>query len=393
VESNEVNPPRVLFLAGRDGLHPGAAGGDHQAWQWAKHLSAIGWTVEYIAQSAPGRPRTEECDGISVLRLGRGPALAWRAAMHYRRHARKIDLVYEDPIGAGRTPYLAPLYSRAPVIAVWHQVSADLLRSLHPRPVAKTMSLVERAVAACYRRSLLWAPSAERAGEIAKELRIPQDRIVVIPPTLADDIDIATQPSTAALHVLCMGLIRPYKNFEHVIEAMITVRAKVPSAILIIAGRRSGAQYADALRVAVESAGLHGAVQFHFDVSDEDRQQLMRDAAALVLPSLLEGFGIVSIEANAEGTPVVASSGVPVAAVDDAVNGLRYPFGDIDALAKCLVLLLTDSQLRQRLGVGAITHASALTVAAVAPQFDALVERAMNERNPVIPQTGREARK
>lgn len=373
------NPPRVLFLAGRDGLHPGAAGGDHQAWQWAKHLAASGWTVEFVAQSVPGRPRTEVCDGISVLRLGRGPALAWRAVMHYRRHARSIDLVYEDPIGAGRTPYLAPLYSRAPVIAVWHQVSGDLLRTIHPRPVAAAMSMVESAVAYCYRGSLLWAPSAERAGEIAEELRIPRDRIVVIPPTLAEGIDVADQPSEAASHLLCMGLMRPYKNFEHVIEAMAKVRAEIPTATLVISGRRSDHRYEDSLRAVVASYGLDSAVKFHFDISDGVRQQLMRDAAALVLPSLLEGFGIVSIEANAEGTPVVASSGIPVAAVEDAVNGLRYPFGDIDALAGCLVPLLKDSELRRRLGVGAITHAQALTVEAVAPQFDALVERAIQE--------------
>jgi len=393
VASSDLTHPRALFLAGRDGLHPGAAGGDHQAWQWAKHLASSGWTVEYVAQSVPGRPQTEACAGISVLRLGTGPALAWRAAMHYRRNARTIDLVYEDPIGAGRIPYLAPLYSRAPVIAVWHQVSGDLLRSLHPGPVAAAMSLAERAIALCYRRALLWAPSAERAAEITHELRIPRSRIVVVPPTLADGIDVAAQPSPAARHVLCMGLMRPYKNFEHVIEAMVKVRAEVPSAILVIAGRRSGAAYEDSLRQAVESSGLRSAVQFRFDISDGDRQDLMRQAATLVLPSLLEGFGIVSIEANAEGTPVVASSGVPVAAVEDAVNGLRYPFGDIGALAGCLVRLLKDDDLRHRLGVGAIAHAHALTVDAVAPQFDALVERAMHEGGRSARRRVREARR
>lgn len=380
MEPSESRQHRALFMVGRDAYHPRAAGGDLQAWQWAVHLASQGWLVEYVAQSAPGLPAEEERDGVRILRRGDGPLLAWRAFRHYRRHAADIDLVYEDPIGSGRTPYLSPLYSRVTVIAVWHQVSADLLRALRPGSVAATMAVVERVLARFYRRSLLWAPSAERAGEVSAELGIPRERIAVVPPTLAHDIVIADAPaSTPDQTVLCMGVMRSYKNFEHVVRAMGPVLAQVPQARLVIAGRHGDERYEQALAGEVHALGLGDAVEFRFDVSDDERQRLMRRCAALVLPSLLEGFGIVSIEANAEGTPVIASSGVPVAAVTHEVNGLRYDHGDIPALTGHLVDLLTDQAHRHELGLGAIAHAHGLTVASVSTRFDAVVERAVIE--------------
>lgn len=369
--------PAALFLVGRDASHPAAAGGDLQAWQWATWLAAKDWDVTYIAQRAPRQSWTETIDGVRVLRLGRGAALALRARSVYRRDRDRWSLVYEDPIGAGRIPYLSPVYSRTPIIAVWHQVSADLLRSMRPGPRAALLALVERSIARLYRRCLFWAPSQERADEIAAEFRIARSRIQVIPPTLAAGLTVAEQPSSPARPlVVCVGVLRTYKNFEHVVEAMPAVLRAVPGTRLVIAGRIGSEAYLDVLRGTVERLGLAAAVEFQHDLSDADRQQLMRSASVLVLPSLLEGFGIVSIEANAEGTPVIASSGVPHAAVEDGVNGLRYEYGDVDALGERIARVLGDDQRRRQLSIGALQHARALTTAMVGPQFDALVLRA-----------------
>ena len=341
----------ALFLVGRDGMHPGAAGGDLQAWQWANHLVSNGWRVTLIGQSADGLPDTAAAGGVAVLRLGTGARLAWRAFRYYRRYRADIDLVYEDPIGAGRVPYLSPLYARVPVIAVWHQVSADLLRSMHHGAKARVLPAIEKAVARLYRRALFWAPSAERADEIAAELRIDRDRIHVVAPTLATGLEIAEAPEPHDEQtIVCVGVLRTYKHFEHVIEALHLARHRVPDARLVIAGRVGSRDYLDSLHALVERRRLGARVRFEHDLADDARQALMRRATVLVLPSLLEGFGIVSIEANAEGTPVIASSGVPIAAVEHGTNGLRFEFGDVPALADRLTEVLTDSALRDRLG-------------------------------------------
>lgn len=375
------NPRRVLFLVGRDALHPGAAGGDLQAWQWAKRMASQGWIVDYVCQSGRGLVERESISGVNIFRLGTGPLLALRAARYYRKHSRAIDFVYEDPIGAGRTPYLSPVYAKVPVLAVWHQVSGLLFTSIHGPVTARAMSSVERGIARFYRRSLLWAPSSERAGEVSVELRIPRERITVLPPTLAAGITIATQVSEPADRFLCLGVFRSYKDFGDVIRAMKLVLETAPSARLVVAGRHGSAEYEQELVELAQSLSIADCVEFRFGLTDAERQNLMRQSLALVLPSLLEGFGIVSIEANAEGTPVVASSGVPTAAVEEGVNGLRYPHGDVPALATALMRLISEPGLRNRMAWASLEHASGLTTDAVGPRFDQLVERAITQKD------------
>ncbi len=86
-----------------------------------------GHEVEYFCQSDPDLPQEELTDGVTIHRAGKGFGPAFRAWTHYRANRQRYDLVYEDPIGSGRTPYFSPLYSKAPVIAVWHQVADKLL--------------------------------------------------------------------------------------------------------------------------------------------------------------------------------------------------------------------------------------------------------------------------
>src|SRR6202011_1732558 len=96
----------------------------------------------------------------------------------------------------------------------------------------------------------------------------------------------------------------------------------------------------------------------------------------LVVPSAVEGFGIVVLEANACGVPVVASSGVPEGAVRHRVNGLRYQFGNIEALSKALIEILTDDALCDELSANAQTFAHRFSWSSVGAQYEHVVQRA-----------------
>jgi glycosyltransferase involved in cell wall biosynthesis len=79
--------------------------------------------------------------------------------------------------------------------------------------------------------------------------------------------------------------------------------------------------------------------------------EYMADFDVVVLPSILEGFGIVLLEAMAMGKPVVASrvGGIPEA-VEDSVTGILVPPANSRKLAEALVVLLENSTLRQSMG-------------------------------------------
>lgn len=81
------------------------------------------------------------------------------------------------------------------------------------------------------------------------------------------------------------------------------------------------------------------------------------DVDALLFPSRLEGFGLVALEAQACGLPVIATRGSALTeVVEDGVTGLLCPQDDVDAFVTAARQLSNDPSLRQRMGVMARTR-------------------------------------
>ena len=151
------------------------------------------------------------------------------------------------------------------------------------------------------------------------------------------------------------------------------VAAALPDARLILAGRHDDRGYEARLRRLVAKLGLGDAVEFRFDLSEEDKRTTLEEARVMVLPSSVEGFGIVVLEANARGVPVIASSGVPEGAVRHEHNGLRYTYGDIQALARAIVRVLDDSQSYAELSANGLEFAKQFAWREVGARFEEVV--------------------
>ena len=96
--------------------------------------------------------------------------------------------------------------------------------------------------------------------------------------------------------------------------------------------------------------------------SDAERDALLGDARVCVCPSVKEGWGITVVEANALGTPVVATAAPGlVDAVRDGETGLLVPEGPADVfvarLAEAVSRVLSDDALADRLSQGAVRWA------------------------------------
>lgn len=147
-----------------------------------------------------------------------------------------------------------------------------------------------------------------------------------------------------------------------------------------MAGRHDSRAYEQSLAQRIEALGLAGKVEMRFEIPDQEKYDLLSSARVLALPSHLEGFGIVVLEANARGAPVVASSGVPESAVRDGYNGLRYQFGDVKALAERLVQVLTDDALHARLSTNGRAFAEQFSWASVGARFEALLKLTIEQK-------------
>jgi glycosyltransferase involved in cell wall biosynthesis len=375
-----VSGMRILFLATRDWYNPATTGGDNTLWENARYLASAGYEVTYFAARFPGAAKEETIDGIHVVRLGGIHSMWLTTFLYYMRRWRgKVDLVVAEGFGGSRIPRFAPLYVAEPLITEWHQIHRDLFAIKYPKLMNGPLNLLERWTAWVHRNTLVRAGTEEWKAAFP-QIGFKPHNVFVVPVSIRDDwFHEPNRTRATAPNILWLGKVRRYKCPHHAIEAMPEVLRHIPPARLVIAGRRDDPTYERELRRLAEQLGVSDHVDFQFDLTEAEKRSLLQKTRVLVMPSTVEGFGIVALEANACGVPVVASTGVPEGAVRDGFNGLRYPFGDVDALAGRIVRLLEDGDLYARLSENGVAHAERFSWSRVGPEFERIVARAAKQ--------------
>ncbi len=244
------------------------------------------------------------------------PLFLWSFTRAARRAAGDADVVHAHWIPSGLP---ALLTGRPVVLQLW---GSDVALARRARWVFRP--LVRRArVVVCASREL-----AEQAAELgARDVRLI--------PTGVEVPESVGEPDEPP-HALYVGRLSEEKGVRELAEAteglpLVVVgdgplRELFPEATGFIPHDELGAYYAR--------------------------------AAILVAPSRREGYGMAAREAMAHGRPVVATNvgGLPDA-VEDSVTGLLVPSGDVAGLRAAIERLLSDRELRERLGVAAREHA------------------------------------
>jgi glycosyltransferase involved in cell wall biosynthesis len=184
--------------------------------------------------------------------------------------------------------------------------------------------------------------------------------------------DPAPPPSTPT--ALFFGGLRPSKGIEDLIDAWELVRYEV-EARLMICGEPAGVDPAE-LRARADRAGV--AVSVDIDPTYQPMEAvpgLMRSATVAVLPyRSATASGVLQL-AYAFGTPVVATAvGALAEDVEHGVTGLLVPPGDVDALARALIKLLSAPEEAHRMGEAAQEATSRFSWSAIASGIHAEYE-------------------
>jgi D-inositol-3-phosphate glycosyltransferase len=168
-----------------------------------------------------------------------------------------------------------------------------------------------------------------------------------------------------ALVITFVGRIQPHKGPELLIRAtseMIKHSPQLrPKLVVNIIGGASGANTSEVerLKELVAWLGISDVVQFAPPVPRTDLPQWYRAADLVCVPSYSESFGLVALEAQACGTPVVATAvGGLRTAVADGISGVLVDGHDPRAWSSVLARLIQEPQRRVLLSIGAIEHAS-----------------------------------
>lgn len=179
-------------------------------------------------------------------------------------------------------------------------------------------------------------------------------------PFFVDDavyVPIAKTPSDR-LRVLFVGVLDRAHLFKGVREALEAI-AQVPEAVLTIVG--DGDQRA-VLEGEAKKRGIEDRVVFVGKISTEDLIRAYQAADVLLFPSTnkAEAFGLVALEAQACGTPVIASNlpGVRTV-VKDGETGILVQPGSVSDIVAALKKIRGDAAWREQLGRNARTHVEA----------------------------------
>ncbi|MDX6232001.1 MAG: D-inositol-3-phosphate glycosyltransferase, partial [Nocardioidaceae bacterium] len=170
-------------------------------------------------------------------------------------------------------------------------------------------------------------------------------------------------PEDAAL-LLFAGRIQPLKAPDVVLEAAARMLHDDPGLrqrlfVAIVGGASgSGLDRPTALTDLSARLGIQDVVRFVPTVAQRDLADWYAAASVVCVPSYNESFGLVAIEAQACGTPVVAARvGGLSTAVSDGVSGILVDGHDPVDYAAALHPLLTDPELREAMSQKAVRHA------------------------------------
>ncbi|MDQ2986800.1 MAG: glycosyltransferase family 4 protein [Armatimonadota bacterium] len=146
--------------------------------------------------------------------------------------------------------------------------------------------------------------------------------------------------------ITCASQLRDDKGVRVLFEAFTHILARVPDANLVFCG-------AGPLRSELAELALEECLPIHFVGYRNDVPSVFAASAVAVLPSLKpEGYGLSLVEAQAVGTPVIASrvGGVPEAMID-GLTGMTVEPGNASALAEAILALIENKNERNRMGV------------------------------------------
>ena len=175
-----------------------------------------------------------------------------------------------------------------------------------------------------------------------------------------------------------LGGFSPHKNLEALVNAFARIAARPEFADLKLAmvGDTSGDAfhtYFGTIAAQVTVLGLRDRVIFTGYLDDEDVVVLLNLASVLVLPSLMEGFGLPAVEAAACGCPVIATKASPLQGL--LGDGGVYIDPCEDGIVQALAEVLASEERRARMGQCALAAAQRLTWEDAARQMMAVIHQ------------------
>ena len=369
---------------------PSIGGVEQLTRRLAAQLVAVGDEVEvWTTQHPADLPAEAIVDGLVVRRFpfylppARPVALMafpWRATSVLRRMraaaaAFRPDVIHVQCFGA----------NGAYALALAETAGVPLVVSLQGETVMDDHDIYDRSASlrfmlrlAMRRAHAVTACSRFTLDDASRRFGSPRGRSEVV----FNGVDLDDEaPAPAPLEgispgfVLALGRLVHKKGFDLLLQAFAHLPDACGDARLVVAG---GGPELPALRALAARLGLSARVQFPGYLHRGQVAWAMENASMFVLPSRVEPFGIVVLEAMRAGRPVVVSNrgGAPEI-IQSSDQGLAIDPFDAEAFAAVLADLLQDGLRRARIGENGRVRAAAFAWSTIAGRYRDIYESAV----------------
>lgn len=341
----------ILVFSWRDPKHPMAGGAEQVMHEHMKGWVQAGHSVTLFSSVFEEAQEKENLDGVSIIRKGyqllgvQIMAVFWYL---FSRHP-KFDLVVDQFHGL---PFFAPLYVRAPKLAVLQEVAREVWLLNHlPKPFNWIIGWLGYLTEPTYFWFYKWTPfmiGSESAKLDLIKMGIPAKNITVVPHGVIINAPKILPSKERVNTIVFLGALARDKGIEDAIRAFSLLNKQGKFNFWVLG---SGApEYLDYLKKMASSLEIDKNIKFFGFVSEEKKFELLARAHVLINPSIREGWGLVNIEANRMKTPVVAYNvSGSCNSVKEGESGLLSEAGQYSILASNIIELLSKPEKFKKL--------------------------------------------
>ncbi len=299
---------RILIFNWRDTKHAWAGGAESYIHELSKRWVEMGNRVTVFCGNDAHNPRKQVIDGVEIIRRGGKYMVYFWAFLYYiLRFRGKFDIIIDSENGI---PFFTPLYTRIPVFLLIHHVHQEVFRKQLIFPFSSLAQFLEaKLMPFVYRDNMVITVSESSKKEIIDYGIAKKEFIEIVHPGV-DHSKFIHLGKTEHPSFIYLGRLKPYKNIDVAIVAFSRVVKLFPSAMFYVVGEGESMKSLKKLTVQLK---IENRIRFYGKVSEGKKAKLLAKSWVAIQPSMVEGWGITVIEANASGTPVIASD----------VNGLR----------------------------------------------------------------------
>jgi len=351
---------KIVIINWRSIHDPLEGGAERATFEFAKRWVAdYGSDVIWISPRYENSPDQEVVDGVRFVYLGRPlnrklssllvsfPLFYISVVIYYLKSLKgKIDVVIDQVHGL---PYMTPLYVSEKKIIYIHEVAGSIWNIMYPIPISTIGRILERIFFLPYKLKNIKfiANSPSTFNDLISKLFINQKNICVVPYGVTAPSNESVSEKNKKFTVVFLNRVVKMKGIERGLKAFQKVVNQIPDAELHVIGRGEQS-YIDYLKIMCKELKIENNVMFLGFIDGEEKFKLLSSAHVLMNPSHLEGWGLVNIEANRMGTPVVAFRvrGC-VDSVVDNISGFLCDDDDIDSMSDNIIKAGNDVQLRK----------------------------------------------